>query len=92
MKKRIHAPSTAELENIIKTRLSYQATQRGLESKLGIKSFDFNKLKNPSFLKIYSMWDEFKKREFLFHLGGPANREFCAKYMENLIAPPSDNS
>ena len=87
--KRTHSISTVELENIIKTRLSYQSTQRGLENKLGIKSFDFNKLKTPSFLKIYSMWDELKRREFLFHLGGPANRDFCARYMENLISPPS---
>lgn len=58
------------IENVIRSRLNFQVTQKELETKFNIKDPSFANLTTLSFLNKYNSWDELKKRDFIRTIGG----------------------
>jgi hypothetical protein len=64
--------STAQLKEVIATRLGLQNTQRRL-SEMGIEGLDIKKLTSKTFLSEFELWDNEKKKSFIFLAGGRSN-------------------
>lgn len=64
--------SDDQLKSVIEQRLAMQNTQRRL-GELGVTDLSLKKIMSRPFLNHFSSWDNEKKKDFIFLIGGRTN-------------------
>ena len=79
-----------QLRDVIGTRLTLQYTQRRLD-EMGVAGLSMSKLTSKSFLDKFHSWDNDKKKDFIFLIGGRNNIGrtfyFLHESRQKLLAP-----